>query len=81
VEQANSIKLSTILWIIAGLIIPLWPISLPFCWYMAYRSYKSGGAVGSLTDLQSAYDMHQKGILSDAEFNKIKDQALGNKKG
>ena len=41
-EVANSFKFSTFLWLLAGLFIPLWPISLPVCWYLAYRSYKSG---------------------------------------
>ena len=41
-EQANSIKFFTITFIILGLIIPFWPISLPLFWYLAYRSYKKG---------------------------------------
>jgi len=39
---ADTFKFSTVIWIIAGLLIPLWPISLPVCWFLAYRSYKSG---------------------------------------
>lgn len=39
-SKANSFKFDTVVWLIAGLLIPFWPISLPFCWYMAYRSYK-----------------------------------------
>jgi hypothetical protein len=41
-QVADSFKFSTLLWLIAGVIIPLWPISLPLCWFLAYRSYKSG---------------------------------------
>ena len=39
-SKANSFKFDTVVWLIAGLLIPVWPISLIFCWYMAYRSYK-----------------------------------------
>lgn len=38
----NTFKFGTFLWLLAGLIIPFWPISLPVCWFMAYRSYRSG---------------------------------------
>ncbi len=43
-KQANSFTFSTIVFIILGLIVPIWPISLPFFWYLAYRSYKRGDA-------------------------------------
>ncbi|HEY9612543.1 hypothetical protein [Allocoleopsis sp.] len=39
-SKANTFKFDTVVWLIAGLVFPLWPISLIFCWYMAYRSYK-----------------------------------------
>jgi uncharacterized protein DUF4339 len=38
--EGKSVKFATIIWILAGLLIPLWPVSLPICWYLAYRSYK-----------------------------------------
>ncbi len=41
VVEGAAVKLSTIVWAVLGLIIPLWPISLPVCWYFAYRSYKT----------------------------------------
>jgi hypothetical protein len=37
--EGASLKFATIIWILAGLLIPLWPVSLPICWYRAYRSY------------------------------------------
>lgn len=43
-DQANSFKFSTIIFLVLGLILPLWPITLPLFWFLAYRSYKSGGA-------------------------------------
>ncbi|WP_439530808.1 hypothetical protein [Pannonibacter sp.] len=39
---ANTFKFGTFLWLLAGVIIPFWPISLPICWFFAYRSYRSG---------------------------------------
>lgn len=38
--EGASVKFATIFWILGGLLIPLWPVSLPICWYLAYRSYK-----------------------------------------
>lgn len=37
--EERSFKFSTFAFIILGLIIPLWPISLPLFWFLAYRSY------------------------------------------
>lgn len=39
VIEGGTFKFNTLLWIIAGLLIPFWPISLPICWYQAYKSY------------------------------------------
>lgn len=40
---ADTFKFSTFLWLVAGLLIPLWPLSLPLCWFFAYRSYTRAG--------------------------------------
>jgi hypothetical protein len=40
VVEGGSFKFGTFGWIVLSLIIPLWPISLPICWFCAYRSYK-----------------------------------------
>lgn len=40
VVEGGSFKFGTFVWIVVGLIVPLWPISLPICWFFAYRSYK-----------------------------------------
>ena len=38
--EGASVKFTTIIWIFVGILIPLWPVSLPICWYRAYSSYK-----------------------------------------
>src|SRR5262245_42038208 len=38
--EGGSFKFNTVVLIVVGLLIPLWPISLPICWYFAYQSYK-----------------------------------------
>ncbi len=39
-ERENKIKASTVIFILLGLITPLWLITLPLFWYLAYQSYK-----------------------------------------
>jgi hypothetical protein len=41
-SKADTFKFSTVLFLILGLVTPLWPISLPFFWCLAYRTYKNG---------------------------------------
>ncbi|WP_042118409.1 hypothetical protein [Rhizobium etli] len=75
--MADSFKLSTFIWIAAGLLVPLWPISLPICFYFAYRSFKDGTPPsGSLTDLQTAVELHKSGNLSDEELRAIRAKSL-----
>lgn len=38
----DSIKFSTVVFFVLGLIIPFWIITLPLCWFIAYRTFKSG---------------------------------------
>lgn len=76
--MANTFKFSTFLWLIAGLFIPLWPISLPICWFLAHRSYKNGTPqTGNLSELQAAVELHKSGNLSDDELARIKTRTLG----
>ena len=78
-KRPNTFSFSTIIFIILGLIVPIWPISLPLFWYLAYRSYKSGTApapVPSLADLQSAQDLLDRGTISQEEFDRIKANSL-----
>ncbi len=39
-DGSNSFKFSTFIYLVLGLFVPLWPISLPLLWYLAYKSYK-----------------------------------------
>lgn len=76
--MANTFKFSTFLWLVAGLFIPLWPISLPLCWFFAWRSYTKGAEPGNtLSDLQSAVELNKAGVLSDDELRRIKAKTLG----
>jgi hypothetical protein len=71
--EANTAKFSTVIWFLLGLIIPLWPISLPFCWYMAYRSYQKGGDPAvSLYELEKAAQMLKDGVITQEEFDRIR---------
>lgn len=75
---AHTFKFSTLLWLLAGAFIPFWPITLPLCWFLAYRSYRGGvPAAGSLGDLHAAVELHKAGMLSDEEFQAAKTKALG----
>jgi hypothetical protein len=43
-HRANSVKFMTLVFVVAGLFLPVWPVSLPLFFYLAYRSFKSGSA-------------------------------------
>lgn len=73
--KKDTFKFGTFMWFVAGMIVPLWPISLPLCWYMAYRSYKSGDdTADKLAALKNAQDLKQSGAISEEEFLRIKEQ-------
>jgi len=42
VKYRDTVKVSTVVYIILGIVVPLWIISLPLFWYLAYKSYKAG---------------------------------------
>lgn len=72
-EKANSFKFSTFIHLALGLILPLWPITLPLFFYFAYKSYKRGDEEGaSMSDLKSAKDLLDTGVISQDEFDAIK---------
>lgn len=76
-EQSNSFKFSTFIFIVLGVFVPLWPISLPLFWYLAYRSYKGGGEAGpSISDLKNAKDLLDSGVINQSEFDAIKAKAI-----
>ncbi|MHB8292378.1 MAG: SHOCT domain-containing protein [bacterium] len=41
-KQPNSFTFKVVVFFVLGLIVPLWPISLPLFWYLAWKSYKAG---------------------------------------
>lgn len=73
--KANTFKFSTIVFLILGLIIPLWPISLPIFWYLAYKSYSSGivkedhTSTGNLDELKKLKELLDLGVISQEEFD------------
>ena len=76
-KQANSFSLATILFIILGLIVPFWPISLPLFWYLAYRSYRKGTAPApSIADLHTAQELLDRGTITQDEFDRIRANVL-----
>ncbi|MBK9990655.1 MAG: hypothetical protein IPP19_07990 [Verrucomicrobia bacterium] len=86
-EKANTVKFSTLMLLILGLFIPLWPISLPVCWYFAYKSYKRGegiagidgdsGGGSSLDEIKKAKALYDAGAIDLGEYEKIKRRHLG----
>lgn len=40
-DNSETVKLLTVMFFVLGLIIPLWIITLPLFWFLAYRDYKS----------------------------------------
>lgn len=87
-EQSNTFKFSTFIYIVLGLIVPLWPFSLPFFWYLAYKSYKRGVDTipnathvthnpSAMEELEKAAHLRDQGLLSEDEFQQIKRKALG----
>ena len=78
-KQPNTFSFATIIFLVLGLIVPLWPISLPLFWFLAYRSYKNGSApqpVLSLTDLKNAQELLDEGTITQEEFDRIKANIL-----
>lgn len=72
-KQANTIDFKTIIFVILGLILPFWPVSLPLFWFLAYRAYRKGEAPGtSLADLADAQRLLDAGTITQAEFDEIR---------
>ena len=75
-DVADTVKLSTVLYIVIGLLLPLWPITLPVFFFLAYRSYRKGGPEPvSLYQLQKAKTLLEQGGISQAEYDQIKSRA------
>ena len=75
-DVADTVKFSTVLFIGIGLFFPLWPISLPLFFWLAYRSYRKGGPEPvSLYQLQKAKTLLDDGGITKAEYEAIKSRA------
>lgn len=74
-DVADTVKFSTILFIVIGLLLPLWPVTLPLFFWLAYRSYRKGGPEPiSLYQLQKAKMLLDEGGITKAEFDQIKSR-------
>ena len=40
--KPETFTFKVVAFFVLGLIVPLWPISLPIFWYLAWKSYKTG---------------------------------------
>jgi hypothetical protein len=76
-QEENTIKLSTLMLFFIGCIFPLWPISLPFFWWLAYRSYRKGSPRQlSLYEVEKAKALLDAGGISQAEFDALKSRSV-----
>ncbi len=75
-EEADTVKFSTILFVGIGLLLPLWPITLPLFFWLAWRSYRRGGAADvSLYELQKAKGLLDSGGITQVEYDALKSRA------
>ena len=73
---ADTIKFSTVMFFILGLLLPLWPVTLPLFFWLAYRSYRKGGPEPvSLYQLQKAKALLDDGGITKAEYDSIKSRS------
>jgi hypothetical protein len=76
-EIENTFKFTTVLFLIIGLILPLWPITLPLFFWLAYRSYKNGvPEKPPLSELKLAKDLLESGAITQEEYDVIKQKIL-----
>jgi cell division septal protein FtsQ len=41
IDNSDTVKVMTVVFFVLGLIVPLWIITLPLFWFLAYKNYKS----------------------------------------
>ncbi len=85
VSSQTNIQFKTVVYLLLGIIIPVWPISLPFFWYLAYRSTQVGGAptqaaLGTVGELERAQRLRETGAISQDEFERIKSDLIGGRR-
>ena len=87
-DNSDAHKFKAILFVILGLVVPLWPISLPLFFYLAYRTYTSAGApkvpahaspnrANFAEELVSWKRLLDDGTITQAEFEQQKQRLLG----
>jgi hypothetical protein len=75
--EENTIKLSTLMLFFIGCIFPLWPISLPFFWWLAYRSYRKGSPRQiSLYEVEKAKALLDAGSITETEYDDLKSRSV-----
>lgn len=75
--EENTVKLSTLMLFFIGCIFPLWPISLPLFWWLAYRSYRKGAPRQiSLYEVEKAKALLDSGGITQAEFDALKRRSV-----
>jgi len=75
--EENTVKLSTLMLFFIGCIFPLWPISLPLFWWLAYRSYRKGSPRQiSLYEVEKAKTLLDSGGITQAEFDALKRRSV-----
>ncbi len=80
-KQPNTVDIKTIMFLILGLIVPMWPISLPLFWFLAYRAYKKGVAPPpSLSELADAQRLLDAGVISQDEFDNVRSEVLSGRR-
>ncbi len=83
-EIQNTFKFRTVIYLILGLFVPFWFITLPLFWFLAYRSYKEGMPTANMSvDNHSQFDELKKlkslldeGIITPEEFDREKKKLL-----
>ena len=75
--EENTVKLSTLMLFFIGCIFPLWPISLPFFWWLSYRSYRKGSPCQvSLYEVEKAKGLLDSGSITQSEFDDLKSRSV-----
>jgi len=88
-RMAYTFKFSTVVWLLLGLIVPFWIITLPLFWFFAYLSYSSGvnpnlipkspaiePAPTNLDELKKLKQLLDSGAITNEEFENEKKALL-----
>ncbi len=68
----DTIKISTVVFFVLGLIVPFWIFTLPFFWFVAYRTFKSGeGTTIIKSESIKTRDELEKGNNQSSKFDDL----------